>query len=71
MRAAELVIVQTTPDCVSYRLIAGGRVVWSNRVYPRPEGHQGARERLAAWALQHGYRVVEQKVQVKQLKQPA
>ena len=60
-RTTQLVIVQTSPDCLSYRLMAGGRVVWSNRVHNRPEGDAGARRRLEAWAAQHGCRVVESK----------
>ncbi len=55
----ELVIVHTSPTCVSYRLLAAGRTVWSNRVSPTAEADRGARERLAAWATEHGYRVVE------------
>ena len=58
-RTAELVIVHTSPTCRSYRLLAAGRTVWSNRVSPTAEADRGARERLAAWATQHGYRVVE------------
>jgi hypothetical protein len=60
-RIAELVIVITSPDCASFRLVAEGRIVWRNRVYNRPEGHAGARRRLAAWTRAHGYRVVEGK----------
>ena len=60
-RVAELRIVITSPDCASFRLLAEGRVIWRNRVYNRLEGHAGARQRLAAWAAQHGYRVVEGK----------
>ena len=43
MQPAELRIVRTSPGCISYRLLAAGRVVWSNRVADRPEGHAGAR----------------------------
>jgi hypothetical protein len=60
-RIATLEIVQTSPQCLSYRLLAGGRVVWSNRVYNRPEGDAGARRRMAAWAWRNVYRVVEWK----------
>ncbi len=49
MKPVILTIVRTGSECASYRLTdVAGRVVWSNRVYDRPEGHQGARERLAA-----------------------
>ncbi len=58
-RTATLEIVQTSPQCVSYRLVVDGRIVWSNRVYPVPEGNAGARRRLAQWADAHGYRVIE------------
>ena len=61
MRTATLTTVQTSPGCVSYRLTIDGRTVWSNRVADRPEGHAGACRRLAAWAVAHGYRVVEGK----------
>ncbi len=55
---AELAIVQTSANCVSYRLVVEGRIVWRNRVYPTPAGEMGALERMAAWAKQHGYHVV-------------
>ncbi len=66
---AQLVAVQTSPGCVSYRLLvrdpesltAPPRVVWSNRVYDCPEGHAGAQARARAGALKHGYRIVEGK----------
>src|SRR3954449_7565691 len=54
MRTAELHIVMTSADCVRYQLIADGKVSWSNRVEPSERGHQGARSRMAAWALRHG-----------------
>ena len=67
MQTATLTIVRTGPECASYRLTdATGRVVWSNRVYDHEAGHRGARERLAAWAVRHGYKVVERKEVVKQ-----
>ena len=55
---AELVIVQTSTTCVSYRLVANGRVVWSNRAAPGPEDELAALDRMAAWAKRHGYRVL-------------
>ncbi len=55
---AELVIVQTSANCVSYRLLVVGRIVWSNRVYPRPVDDMAALERMTGWAKQHGFRVV-------------
>ena len=58
MRTAELTTVQTSAGCISYRLAADGRTIWSNRVADRPEGHAGAQQRLRAWAAAHGYRVV-------------
>ena len=60
MQTAVLTIVETSPQCLSYRLMAGGRVVWSNRVYNRPEGDAGTRKRMAVWAAAHGYTVVEE-----------
>ena len=60
MKVARLAIVQTSDACISYRLHdATGRIVWSNRVYPVPAGHAGARKRMAEWAVQHGYRIVK------------
>ena len=65
MRTATLEIVQTSADCIRYRLLdADGRMLWQNRVYNRPEGHAGARARMAAWAVAHGYRVVEARKEV-------
>ncbi len=61
MQPAELHIVRTSPGCISYRLLAAGRVVWSNRVHDRPEGHAGGRRRLAVWAATHHYSVRERK----------
>ncbi len=67
---AELVTVQTSPACVSYRLeVADGdnltaprRVVWSNRAFADvPESHAACRARAKAWALRQGYKVVERK----------
>jgi hypothetical protein len=67
---AELVAVQTSPDCVSYRLLvrnaesltAPPRVVWMNRAFADiPERHAGCRARAQAWALKAGYRIVEGK----------
>jgi hypothetical protein len=55
-RTAELVTARTSADCSSYRLytVAEGitdapRLIWSNRVYDRPEGHAGARSRAQQW----------------------
>ncbi len=57
---ATLAIIQTSDACISYRLHdAAGRIVWSNRVSPVPAGHEGARRRMAAWAVAHGYRIVK------------
>ena len=70
MQIATLIIVNTSPGCLSYRLMAAGRVVWSNRVYNnRPEGEAGARKRMAAWAAAHGYTVVEEGAPIEQHEQ--
>ena len=62
MKVATLAIVQTSDACISYRLHdATGRIVWSNRVYPVPAGHEGARKRMAEWAVANGYRIVKRK----------
>jgi hypothetical protein len=59
---ATLTVTQTSAQCVAYRLVdAQGRVIWRNRVYATPAGHQGARRRLARWAEAHGVKVVEGK----------
>jgi len=61
MQPADLHIVRTSPGCLSYRLMVAGRIVWSNRVHDRPEGHAGARRRLEAWAAEHRYTVSERR----------
>ncbi len=70
MQTAELVSVRTSQACVSYRLVvrdpesitAPPRIVWSNRAFADvPASHAGCRTRAHAWALKHGYRVVEGK----------
>ena len=67
---AELVAVQTSPGCVSYRLLmrdaesltAPPRIVWRNRAFADiPESHAGCRARAHAFALKEGYRIVEEK----------
>jgi hypothetical protein len=65
-RTVELVTARTSADCISYRLYSvpagiteAARLLWSNRVYDRPEGRAGARRRAQAWCLAHGYRIVE------------
>ena len=58
MRTATLSTVQTSPGCVSYRLSNAWRVVWSNRVYDRAEGHASARERFRTWLQAHPSTVV-------------
>ena len=67
---AELVTVTTSPSCVSYRLLVRDaesltvvpRVVWMNRAFADvPESHAACRARAHAWALKHGYRIVESK----------
>ena len=61
MRTTTLEIVQTSAACIRYRLLGdAGHMLWQNRVYNRPEGHAGARARMAAWAVKHGYRIIEQ-----------
>jgi hypothetical protein len=66
MKTAELVIARTSAQCISYRLysVPAGiteppALLWSNRVYDRPEGHAGARRRAQQWCLAHGYQLVE------------
>jgi hypothetical protein len=68
MKTASLVTARTSADCISYRLYAAAegstdapRLLWSNRVYDRPEGHAGARRRAEQWCLAHGYRLVEER----------
>lgn len=53
-RTATLTIVATSPTCARYQLVdSAGVVLWQNRVTPCPEGHAGARSRMAIWALKH------------------
>ncbi len=64
---AELVTVQTSPGCVSYRLLVrdaeslmAPRIVWSNRAFADiPESHAGGRGRAYAFALKEGYRIID------------
>jgi hypothetical protein len=65
---AELVAIQTSPGCVSYRLLvrvtesltAPPWVVWMNRAFADiAESHAGCRARGHEFALKHGYRIVE------------
>ncbi len=65
---AELVAIQTSPGCVSYRLLVRdtesltvpARVVWSNRAFADvPESQAACRARAPAWALKEGYRIVD------------
>ncbi len=63
-KGATLVIVQTSPACLSYRLVdAGGTVIWLNRVFASgphaAASDAGARERMAAWARRHGWKVID------------
>ncbi len=57
---AELVIIPRG-RMTSYRVYAGGTLIWATRAYRTPEGTQGARERLPAWMARDGYRVVLRK----------
>lgn len=57
MTVATVEIKTTSRDCVRYRLLVDGKRVWSNRVNPDARGHEGARSRMAAWALERGYQV--------------
>ncbi len=65
---SELVAIQTSPGCVSYRLLvrdaesltAPPRVVWMNRAFADiPESHAGCRARAHAFALKEGFRIVD------------
>lgn len=61
---ATLNITITSPGCARYRLLdSSGRMLWQNRVTNAPAGHAGARERMAAWAVQHGYKVVARQLE--------
>jgi hypothetical protein len=60
LQTAELHITQTSPTCTRYTLVdQAGEVVWSNRIVPCPEGHAGARARMASWALKHKVTVLQ------------
>ncbi len=65
---ATLVTVQTSPGCVSYRLLvrdpesltAPPRIVWRNRAFADiPASHVGCQSRAIAFALKEGYRIVD------------
>ena len=56
---AELRIVRTSPECLSLRLVANGRTLYTTRSYDFGPAVDEARRRAAAWAAEHGYRIVE------------
>ena len=57
---AELVTKQTSPGCISYRLVVDGRIAWRNRAFADvAASHAGCRARARAWALKHEYWIVE------------
>ena len=57
--SAELHIVQTSPECFSLRLVAHERTVFTTRCYACGEALSAAEQRVATWAQQHHYRIVE------------
>jgi len=62
MKKATLRIVHTSSTCVRYQVLdAAGKVLWQNRVVPTPEGHAGARARMAAWTRRYRVTVQEQR----------
>lgn len=55
-----LQIKQTSAGCVRYQIVdAAGKRLWLNRVVDCPEGHAGARKRMAAWCKRYGVTVRE------------
>ena len=56
---AELRIVRTSPECLSLRLVANGRTLYTTRSYDFGPAVDEARRRVEAWAQQHHYRIVE------------
>ena len=57
---ATLTIVRTSPECLSLRLVAAGRSVFTTRSFDFGPAVDEARRRAAAWAAEHGYRIVEE-----------
>ena len=59
---AELITKQTSPGCISYRLVVDGRIVWRNRAFADvAASHAGCRARAKAWAIEHGFKLIERK----------
>lgn len=58
---ADLMRVQTSPGCISIRLIAGGQIIWSNRTFARNvDSELGAISRLEDFAHEHGITVYDE-----------
>ena len=55
---ATLTIVRTSPECLSLRLVAAGRSVFTTRSFDFGPAVDEARRRVAGWAARHGYQVV-------------
>jgi hypothetical protein len=60
---AELHIVRTSEGCLSFRLIAQGRTVFTTRSFDFAPARDEARRRVAAWAAKHQYTIVDARQQ--------
>ena len=56
---AELRIVRTSENCLSLRLVAAGRLVYTTRAYDFGPARDEARRRVQGWADRRGYHIVE------------
>ena len=57
---ATLTIVRTSPNCLSFRLLANGRTVYTTRSFDFGPALDEARRRVLGWAARHEYPVVEE-----------
>ena len=55
---AEIIIKRTSPDCLSVRLEAAGRIVCTSRAFDFAPARDEAQRRVEAWAERNGYQVI-------------
>ena len=57
---ALLTLVQTSRECLSYRLMVDGAAIWTTRAFAGElQSRLDARARMAAWAARHGVEVID------------
>jgi hypothetical protein len=62
-RTAMLTIVRTSSACLSFHLVAVGRIVYRTRAFDFGPARDEARRRVQVWATAHGYRIAEARQQ--------